>query len=36
MEVINEAQISTDPIELISTQKSLLDACTCTGNCDDD
>ena len=34
MEVINEAQISINPIELIPTQKSLLDACKCTGNCE--
>jgi len=33
MEVVNEAQISTETLDLLSVELSLLDACTCTGNC---
>lgn len=33
IEIINEAVIKTEATELILTQKLILDACTCTGNC---
>lgn len=32
IEIVNEAVIKTETTELL-TQKLILDACTCTGNC---
>lgn len=35
LEVIHEAEIKQDTIDLASTQKMILDACKCTGNCEE-
>ena len=35
MEVINEAQVKPDTIELVPTQRLMLDACECTQNCEE-